>query len=425
MSATIVESDANSVTIQITIPFDRSMLASEESIQIHLNAAGVLASGKALEQFDTDGSPLLVGGVVYTSKGRQPKSYQSPYGKVSIERHVYQSSQGGTTYCPLEVDGRIIVTSTPRFAKQISHKYAEMSGPRVVNDLRENHARQVPRSFVQTVAETVGSIALAQEENWHYQTPKPSAPIATVSIGVDGTCMLMCEEHYREAMVGTISLVDSQGERQHTTYIGASPEYGKETFFRRMTDEIEHIRKLFPAAHYQGLADGAPENWAFLEPLTDTQVLDFYHATQYLKGVAKSRYPRNASEREVWLDQRCHRLKHDSGAAQAILAEMLEIDDSKLGKTNSETLQAAITYFRNHVHQMNYAEALAQHLPIGSGVTEAGCKVIVKARLGGAGMKWKDAGAAVVLSLRTLSYTAGRWPQFWSKINQYGFSLAS
>ncbi|MEO1447349.1 MAG: ISKra4 family transposase, partial [Cyanobacteria bacterium J06635_11] len=150
MSAHIVSSDANSVTLQITIEYESSMLASEESIQTQLNAAGVLASGKALEQFDTDGSPLDVGGSVYTSKGRQPKSYQSPYGKVSIQRHVYQSSAGGATFCPLEVDSRIIVTSTPRFAKQISHKYAEMSGPRVVNDLRENHGRQVPRSFVQT-----------------------------------------------------------------------------------------------------------------------------------------------------------------------------------------------------------------------------------------------------------------------------------
>ena len=401
------------------------MLACEESIQTHLNAAGVLASGKALEQFDTDGSPLEIGGVVYTSKGRQPKSYQSPYGKVSIERHVYQSSAGGATFCPLEVDGRIIVTSTPRFAKQISHKYAEMSGPRVVNDLRENHGRRVPRSFVQTLAETVGSIALAQEERWHYQTPKPTEAITTVSIGVDGTCMLMCDEHYREAMVGTISLVDGQGERQHTTYIGASPEYGKATFFDRMSREIEHIRSLFPDAHYQGLADGASENWDFLAPRTDSQVLDFYHACQYLKGVAKARYPRSLSQREAWLEAQCHALKHEHGAAETLLATMQEIEQNKLSKTNRAALQAAVTYFGNHAHQMNYAQALEQRLPIGSGVTEAGCKTIVKARLGGAGMKWKDAGAAIVLSLRTLSYTPGRWSQFWSKINQYGFSLAT
>lgn len=413
------------MTIQITIPFASSMLSTEDRIQTHLNEAGVLASGKALEQFDTDGLPLEIGGLRWTSKGKQPKTYQSPYGKVPIVRHVYQSGEGGETFCPLEVDGRIIVTSTPRFAKQISHKYAEMSGARVVTDLSENHGRIVPSSFVQTVAETVGSIALSQEESWHYQTPKLPMAIKTVSIGVDGTCMLMCEDHYREAMVGTISLVDTEGERQHTTYIGASPEYGRATFFERMTSEIAHIRQLFPGAHYQGLADGAPENWDFLEPLTDTQVLDFYHATQYLKGVAKVRYPRSPNKRTEWLDSRCHDLKHEVGGAGKILDEMLAIDASKLGVTNAETLHAAITYFRNHLHQMNYAEAVAQQLPIGSGVTEAGCKVIVKSRLCGAGMKWKDVGASVVLSLRTLSYTQGRWPQFWSKINQYGFSLAS
>jgi hypothetical protein len=40
------------------------------------------------------------------------------------------------------------------------------------------------------------------------------------------------------------------------------------------------------------------------------------------------------------------------------------------------------------------------------------------------GAKWKTAGAGVVLSLRTLSYTEGRWEQFWAKIDQYGFPIA-
>lgn len=76
MGALIVESDAKSVTIQITIPYESTMLSTEESIQSELNEAGVLASGKALEQFDTDGSPLEIEGVRWTSKGQQPKSYQ-------------------------------------------------------------------------------------------------------------------------------------------------------------------------------------------------------------------------------------------------------------------------------------------------------------------------------------------------------------
>jgi len=38
----------------------------------------------------------------------------------------------------------------------------------------------------------------------------------------------------------------------------------------------------------------------------------------------------------------------------------------------------------------NYVEAIAANLPIGSGITEAACKVIIKARLCCSGMKWKD-----------------------------------
>ena len=87
-----------------------------------------------------------------------------------------------------------------------------MSSPRLVEDLQENHGRSVHRSFVQTLAEAVGSIALLKAENWHYQTPKLAVPIATVSIGVDGTCLLLCEGGFRQAMVGTISLYDEEGD---------------------------------------------------------------------------------------------------------------------------------------------------------------------------------------------------------------------
>ncbi|UXE59207.1 MAG: hypothetical protein KA717_25275 [Woronichinia naegeliana WA131] len=51
--------------------------------------------------------------------------------------------------------------------------------------------------------------------------------IATAGIGLDGTCMLMCEDGYREAMVGTVSLYDSEGERQHTIYLGSAEKVHK------------------------------------------------------------------------------------------------------------------------------------------------------------------------------------------------------
>src|ERR1700738_4388661 len=120
MSSTIIERGEKSVTIQITVPLTRSMLDTEEAIQQALNQAGVLATAEALKQFDTDGSPLEFGSTRWTSKGLEPKTYQTPYGEAVIERHVYQTGEGGATFCPLERDARIILTSTPRFAKPIS-----------------------------------------------------------------------------------------------------------------------------------------------------------------------------------------------------------------------------------------------------------------------------------------------------------------
>jgi hypothetical protein len=61
----------------------------------------------------------------------------------------------------------------------------------------------------------------------------------------------------------------------------------------------------------------------------------------------------------------------------------------------------------------------------GSGGREAACKVIVKQRLCGSGMKWTDCGGAVVLSLRTLSYTPGRWEGFWSRVDRWGLPEAA
>ena len=95
-----------------------------------------------------------------------------------------------------------------------------------------------------------------------------------------------------------------------------------------------------------------------------------------------------------------------------------------LSETVQEELDKAQTYFANHHRQMQYAERLAAKLPIGSGVTEAACKTIVKMRMCRGGAKWKEDGAKAVLSLRTLIYTDGRWEQFWAKVDRYGFPVA-
>lgn len=424
MAAKIIERQEHKVTIEISIPLSRSMLDTEEAIQQALNEAGVLATGEALKQFDTDGSPIVFGPSRMTSKGQEPKAYQTPYGEVSIERHVYQTGEGGCTYCPLERDARIILTSTPRFAMQVSHKYGEGPADRVVRDLGCNHSRPVAASFVQDTAAAVAAVVQAKEEQWHYATPKLAQPVATIGVGVDGTCMLVVKDGPRQAMVGSISLYDKQGERLHTIYVAATPQYGKEIFYQRMSQEIKHVKQMYPQVHCTAVADGSEDNWTFLRQYCHDECIDFYHASAYLSPVAKATHPRSPTAREQWLVDQRHKLKHDKGHAAKLLEQMQSLKVEGLSETVHEELQKAITYFSNHHQQMAYAERVEANLPIGSGVTEAACKTIIKMRMCRGGAKWKDDGAKSVLSLRTLIYTDGRWQQFWAKIDRYGFPVA-
>lgn len=66
------------------------------------------------------------------------------------------------------------------------------------------------------------------------------------------------------------------------------------------------------------------------------------------------------------------------------------------------------------------AKILADGLPIGPGVTKAACKSLVKQRLCISGMRWKNNGARIVLSLRALFNTAGRRTPFRQQISQFG-----
>src|SRR4051794_39235351 len=199
MAATIIERQENAVTIQISIELSRSMLETEEAIQQALNQAGMLATAEALKQFDSDGSPIVMGPTRMTSKGQEPKAYQAPYGEVTVPRHVYQTGEGGTTFCPLERDARIVLTSTPRFAKQLSHKYGEGPAARVVKDLAANHGRPVSLALVQDTAAAVAAVVQAKEEQWHYATPKLPEPVRAIGVGLDGTCLLLTEDGHRQA----------------------------------------------------------------------------------------------------------------------------------------------------------------------------------------------------------------------------------
>jgi hypothetical protein len=345
----------------------------------------------------------------------------------TIARHVYQGTHGGPTCCPLDRDARIVVSSTPKSAKMVSHKYAESGSTRVREDLQQNHGRSISRGLARDVAEAVAAVAQVKQEDWSYALPRLENAPAAVGIGLDGTCLLMGEDGWREAMVGTLAFFDADGERQHTVYLAATPEYGRAKFLARMEEEIARAELKYPGARYIGVADGAGGNWDFLGRHTTAQVVDFRHAAEYLGKAAVVIYRGQPHVREAWLDDACHRLKHEAGGAEWVLKRLRTLSRERPWARDDEDVGRAITYSENQssAGRMDYASRVEAGDPIGSGVTEAACKVIVKQRLCGSGMKWTAEGAAAVLSLRCLTYTPERWAQFWSKVERWGFPVAA
>jgi hypothetical protein len=422
MSATIIKAEKKGITVQVFIPIpegkeNMSMLDREELIQQGVNKAGQIATEYALSQFDTDGSPITLKEKKYTSKGQVSKSYQTPYGEIVLCRHVYQTNAGGCTFCPLDNDARIITSATPKLAKMVSSKYSESGATHVQKDLKSNHGRHLSKQYIQSLSQSIGSL-IAEKKNWNYDIEVSDEHVYSIGISLDGACMLLCNDGYRQAMVGSISLYYFGGERLYTRYVALPPEYGKAQFYEAFDREIKNIRKLYPNAVYVGVADGASDNWTFLESRVDEQILDFFHASEYLSKASKAAF-KSADQASQWLQTACHTLKEEDGAV-LVLSQIKTLLNKQIKEDKKEIIQSAITYFTNHLHQMNYYKYQQNNLPIGSGIIEAACKVIVKQRLCNSGMKWTDQGARTVLALRCFNKSDGIWEQFWNKVNKYG-----
>lgn len=62
---------------------------------------------------------------------------------------------------------------------------------------------------------------------------------------------------------------------------------------------------------------------------------------------------------------------------------------------------------------MRYATYRRQKLPLGSGITEAGCKIVFTQRLKRSGMSWTIEGGQLILDLRVI-----RLSRVWEQVHQ-------
>lgn len=294
---------------------------------------------------------------------------------------------------------------------------------------------KVTTKAVERQAEAIGSDIAArdraeQEQALQLELPSVSGPqIPVLYIEMDGTGVPMVaaelqgrmgksageRARMREAKLGCVFTQthrDKKGrpvrDEASTTYTGAietAEEFGKRIYGEAWKRGCCRAKKNVV------IGDGA--EWIrnlVAEHFPDaTQIVDLYHARQHLWEVARQLYPHDEVKRRAWMKVHQKRLL-DRGKIEKLVDALRCIDTDNPQLT--EKIRTEADYFETNAERMRYPKFRRQHLFVGSGVIEAGCKTMIGSRLKQSGMFWTVRGANAILALRT-NRLSGRFEQYW------------
>ena len=142
------------------------------------------------------------------------------------------------------------------------------------------------------------------------------------------------------------------------------------------------------------LGDGATWIWNLAdEHLPDAvQIVDRFHAKQYVSTVAKSIHGATSDLARAWAGARHDEL--DADALDALLTAL------RAHAPHNEAAHNGVDYVERNRGCLDYPAFRAAGLCTSTGVVEAGCTVAIGTRCKRAGMHWTVAGADVIIALR-------------------------
>ena len=293
---------------------------------------------------------------------------------------------------------------------------------------------EVTAKSVERTAEAVGEDIAARERaeiQRAMQLDLPmivGEPIPVLYVQVDGTGVPVVKKetagrqgktegqpaHTREAKLGgvfTQTSWDQEGyairDPQSTTYVGAietAEEFGKRIYleaWKRGWSRAE--KKVF-------MGDGSEWIWNIADQHFPgaVQIVDLFHARQHLWDLARKLHPNQEAEQRRWM--MVHQDLLDEGKIEELVSALRAIDSSNPELTDKIRIEAG--YFENNSARMRYPNFRSQHLFVGTGVIEAGCKGLIGSRCKQSGMFWTVRGANAILALRCCHFN-GRFEDYW------------
>jgi len=294
---------------------------------------------------------------------------------------------------------------------------------------------EVTAKSVERTAEALGADIAQREQKENQQAlplPLPAVtgkPIPILYVQMDGTGVPVVKKetvgrqgkiegqpaHTREVKLGCVftqTTWDPEGypirAPDSTTYTGAVET--AEEFGRRLDREAGK-RGWSRARLRVVIGDGAEWIWnlAALHFSDAIHIVDLYHARQHLWDLARRLYPNDPAKLKAWMKVHQKRLL-DKGKIEKLVRVLRAL--KSIHPELAEKIHTEADYFERNAERMRYPKFRRQHLFVGSGVIEAGCKTVVASRLKRSGMFWTIRGANSILALRC-AYLNGGFEDYW------------
>ena len=359
-------------------------------------------------------------------------------GPVLLSRPYYLCSQCHVGQFPVDVELDIENTE---FSPGVRRMHALVGQQAPFDHGREQMqvlaGLTVTTKSVERIAEAMGSDIAWREQaeiDQALQLDLPvltGAPIPVVYVQMDGTGIPVVKKetvgrpgkrdgqpaHTREVKLGCVftqTRWDEKGfalrDPDSTTYTGAietAEEFGKRIYREALQRGWSRARKKVV------IGDGAEWIWNLVAEHFPgaREIVDLYHARQHLWAVARQLYPQEEVQQKAWMKVHQKRLL-DKGKIEKLVSELHSI--ATTNPQLAEKIRTEAVYFERNAERMRYPRFRRQHLFVGSGVIEAGCKTVVGSRLKQSGMFWTVRGANAILALRC-SHLNGRFEDYWEQ----------
>jgi hypothetical protein len=256
--------------------------------------------------------------------------------------------------------------------------------------------------------------------------PAPAGP-PVQQVSVDGALVPLVHGEWAEVRTVAIGVVEKpvMEKGEPVVHAGQISYFSRlcdaETFGRLATVET-HRRGTENAGTVCGIVDGAEWEQGFLDLHCPNavRILDFWHAGEHVAEAGRVVLGDDTDPFKGWLQQELHTLKHD--CPEVVVQHLQSLKDERLegrplGEGAIRVIKEQISYLEKRYEQMRYAQFITAEYPIGSGMVESGNKLVVEARLKGAGMHWARRQVNPMLALRNVA-CSDRWEEAWPQICQ-------